>query len=382
MSATISIESTVFAGGDEGYHSFRIPAVLSLGDDRVLAFCEGRLESPDDAGQIDLVVRTSDDGGRTWGPLRVVSSADGYTSGNPAPVVDPASGDIVLLSCRNIGDVKEREVTISASGRNTRTVHLQRSSDRGDTWSAPVDISEQAKPEGWGWYATGPGHGIALTDPRWAGRLVVPGNHSMVPTAEPDRELHTYGGAHSLISDDGGHTWRVGFVDRNDADEINANENMVAELADGRLHFNARNHEGTLATRGGPRVAAWSSDGGETLDAVYAPATGIVSPIIQGSLLRWRDRLLLSAPSDPDRRRLMMINSSVDDGRTWQQAWQVSDAMAGYSDLVAMPDGSVGLLYETGEKSSFAELRFVTFTLADEAEVPENADLGAAEVAS
>ncbi|MDN5726127.1 MAG: glycoside hydrolase [Propionibacteriales bacterium] len=373
MSATISTESTVFTAGSDGYHTFRIPAVLATGGDRVLAFAEGRQLSPDDAGQIDLVLRISDDGGRTWGPLKVLSRADGFTSGNPAPVVDPATGDIVLLSCRNAGDVGEKEVTTASSGRNTRTVHLQRSTDRGETWSEPADITDQAKPAGWGWYATGPGHGIALTDRRWAGRLVVPGNHSMVPEGDQGRVLHTYGGAHCLISDDGGHTWRVGFVDRNDGDEINANENMIAELTDGRLHANARNHEGTLATKGAARVGAWSADGGETLEAAYAPATGIVSPIIQGSLLRQEDLLLVSAPSDPERRRQMMINISADDGRTWQQAWQVSDAMAGYSDLVALPDGRVGLLYETGEKKSFEKIRFLTFTLDDKI-APESDD--------
>jgi sialidase-1 len=35
--------------------------------------------------------------------------------------------------------------------------------------------------------------------------------------------------------------------------------------------------------------------------------------------------------------------------------------MAGYSDLVPLPDGRVGLFYEAGETSSFATLRFTSF---------------------
>ena len=43
---------------------------------------------------------------------------------------------------------------------------------------------------------------------------------------------------------------------------------------DGRLYFNARNHRGT----GPARVHAYSSDGGETLDAPYAGIDEITAP--------------------------------------------------------------------------------------------------------
>ena len=105
-----------------------------------------------------------------------------------------------------------------------------------------MEITSQVKPADWGWYATGPCHGIALR----SGRLVVPANHSFVP-AEAVEDLVRLNGGHCIISDDGGSTWSVGFVDRNDGVEINANETTVAELPDGRLYFNARNHQGTGA---------------------------------------------------------------------------------------------------------------------------------------
>ncbi|WP_346268248.1 hypothetical protein [Streptomyces sp. SCUT-3] len=44
------------------------------------------------------------------GPLKTVDDAGGDTVGNPAPVVDPASGDVVLLTCRTVGDVTKQQI--------------------------------------------------------------------------------------------------------------------------------------------------------------------------------------------------------------------------------------------------------------------------------
>ena len=69
----------------------------------VLAFAEARKNNCGDAGDIDLVVKRSEDGGRTWGVLQVVWNDSTNTCGNPTPVVDEKTGAIVLLSTWNIG---------------------------------------------------------------------------------------------------------------------------------------------------------------------------------------------------------------------------------------------------------------------------------------
>ena len=128
--------------------------------------------------------------------------------------------------------------------------------------------------------------------------------------------------------------------DRNDGAEINANETTVTELADGRLYFNARNHLGT----GPARVHAYSSDGGETLDAPYAGIDEITAPGIQGSVLRVAgERLLLSTPVHPELRRELTVFVSDDAGQAWRPGVVVHKEMAGYSDLVPLPDGQVGV---------------------------------------
>jgi sialidase-1 len=338
----------IFDPAGSGYHTFRIPSVLAHGS-VVLAFCEGRLHGAGDAGEIEVVLRRSLDSGLTWEPLQVVSAAAGKTCGNPVPLVDVGSGDIVLVTVQNGADAVETSLARGIDPVDGRRVYVQRSSDDGASWSPAVEITAQVKPDDWGWYATGPCHGITLR----SGRLVVPANHSFVPSAGLN-------GGHCIYSDDGGFTWSVGFVDRNDGAELNANETTVAELPDGRLYFNARNHQGT----GPARVHAWSSDGGETLDAPYAGIPEITAPGIQGSVLRLPDgRLLLSTPADPSVRRELTVFVSSDSGATWKPLRVVHEGMAGYSDLVLLADGSVGIFYEAGETSSFASLRFATFAL-------------------
>jgi sialidase-1 len=344
----------VFDPAGSGYHTFRIPSVVARGS-LVLAFCEGRLHGSGDAGEIEIVLRRSLDGGQTWLPPQVVSAKAGKTCGNPVPLFDPVSGDVVLVTVENGADAVEMSLARGTDPESGRRVFVQRSSDDGASWTPSVEITSQVKPADWGWYATGPGHGITLR----SGRLVVPANHSYVPS-EPVDDLIRLNGGHCIYSDDGGVTWSVGFVDRNDGAEINANETTVTELPDGRLYFNARNHKGT----GPARVHAWSSDGGQTLDAPYAGIPEITAPGIQGSVVCLPDgRLLLSTPVDPAVRRELTIFVSQDSGVSWRPAQVVHEGMAGYSDLVLLSDGSVGIFYEAGETSSFATLRFATFVL-------------------
>ena len=97
----------------------------------MLAFAEGRRGGSSDTGDIDIVLRRSTDGGCTWGPQQLVADQGPNTIGNPAPVVDPATGDVVLLSVRN-GPVTEAQILRGeASAEDTRRVFVQRSTDDG-----------------------------------------------------------------------------------------------------------------------------------------------------------------------------------------------------------------------------------------------------------
>lgn len=58
----------VFSQGEDGYHTYRTPSLLSEGYGTLLAFAEARRDDRADpgGGYIDLVYKLSRDGGRNW----------------------------------------------------------------------------------------------------------------------------------------------------------------------------------------------------------------------------------------------------------------------------------------------------------------------------
>src|SRR6185503_18957190 len=66
-------QTDVFIAGQGGYHTYRIPAIVVATNGAVLAFCEGRKNGAGDAGDIDVVLKRSADGGKTWEGMQVVA---------------------------------------------------------------------------------------------------------------------------------------------------------------------------------------------------------------------------------------------------------------------------------------------------------------------
>ncbi|MER5398699.1 sialidase family protein [Streptomyces sp. NPDC002599] len=344
--------SVPFRAGREGYASFRIPAVVATRTGTLLAFCEGRVGSAKDHGHIDIVLKRSADGGRTWGPLQIVANNGTNLAGNPAPVTLD-TGRVLLVHVRSAASATEdallRGKVKAADGRR---VWVQHSDDEGRTWSAPKEITAQVKKAGWRWYATTPGHALQLG----SGRVVVPGNHTLPPTGTDNGTEAKYNSGHCLLSDDRGATWYLGYLDENTNGYVNVNETTAAELPDGRVYFNTRNDSPSP----GNRADAHSLDGGRTLVKPFRPQAGLVTPIVQGSLLQLRDPdlLLYSGPADPDLRALMTVRASADGGTTWRSAHTVDGLPAAYSDLVRVDTDTVGLLYETGDFGAYETITF------------------------
>ncbi|MFI0774528.1 exo-alpha-sialidase [Streptomyces sp. NPDC021212] len=351
---------------DEGYFCFRIPAIVTSKDGTLLAFAEGRKDNCGDAGDIDLVLKRSTDGGRTWGPLQVVNEGGGDTHGNPAPVVDLRTGRILLASTYNTG----RDDSQSCDVPCDRTPHLQYSDDDGATWSTPRDLGPALLPPQWNsWYATGPVHGIQLKHGRHKGRLLF-----TVNTESHDGTRITSNHAALAYSDDGGRRWKIGAVDsypiaQDGTFRQKPSEMTLVERADGSVYVNGREQDGTDL---GHRDYAISRDGGESFAAPFRTLPDLSTPMVQGSVLRLRDagpdgpgRLLFSAPADPDRRRTMMIRSSWDEARSWEgtdRGKVVTTDWSGYSDMALISPGTVGLMYEGGAVDARDEIRFARFT--------------------
>ncbi|MFD5384187.1 exo-alpha-sialidase [Streptomyces sp. NPDC127074] len=353
--------SVPFRAGTEGYASYRIPAVVLTRAGTLLAFAEGRADSSADHGRIDLVLKRSADGGRTWGALQLVARNGDGTAGNPAPVVLDGGlhdGRVLLVHIRSAASATEDRIRRGeVSAADGRRVWLTYSDDDGASWSEAREITASTKRPEWRWYATTPGHALRLRYGPHAGRIVVAANHSLPPTVPGDDGTEgRYNGGHDLLSDDDGATWRIGYVDDNPDGYVNVNETTAAQLPDGRVYFNTR----TDATAPGTRADAHSGDGGATLDLPFRPQAGLVAPVVEGSVLHLGepDALLFSGPADPAYRALMTVRTSHDGGVTWRPTHTVNGLPAAYSDLVRLDDATVGLLYETGDFSAYSTITF------------------------
>jgi len=323
----------VFTSGTEGYHTYRIPGVVLTGEGTLLAFCEGRKTGRGDHGDLDLVLRRSADGGKTWEPMQLVYEEGGtaeITIGNPCPVVDRETGTVWLPFCRD----------------NDR-VFITQSTDDGRTWAPPVEITQDVKKPEWGWYATGPGHGIQLT----SGRMLIPCD---CRDAKGEVDWNKRGRSLVFYSDDHGQSWHLGGVTDLGMDECEA-----VELADGSIVLSMRQYRGPKQ-----RAFATSADGGMTWSKPELHPE-VHCPVCQSSILRYtlppneKNRILYSGPGGPGRSR-MTVRLSYDEGRSWPVAKVIHEGSAAYSDLVALPDGTIGCLYE---RDDYGKITFARLTL-------------------
>jgi sialidase-1 len=339
----------LYKADEEGYKCFRIPSLIVTSKGTVLAFAEARKDGCGDAGDIDLVVKRSEDGGKTWSKLHVVWSDSTNTCGNPAPISDEATGQIVLLSTWNLGVDHESDI-ISKVSKDTRHVFVLYSDDDGQRWSKPKEITTTVKQADWTWYATGPGRGIQLQKGKYKGRLVVPCNHIEAAT----RKNHS----HVIYSDDRGQSWKLGGTTLD-----GVNESAVAELSDGRLMLNMRN---AGASRW--RQVAISKNSGITWSSIY-PDTTLVEPVCQASLIRYKTAgkkfLAFSNPASQSVRAQMTVRMSSDNGKTWPFKKVLYQGPSAYSCLAELPDGNLGCLYEAGYKKPYEGIVFEKVTMED-----------------
>lgn len=335
-------ETDVFHAGSEGYHTFRIPALITTKGGAVLAICEGRKTGRGDHGDVDLVQKRSTDGGKTWGPVELIheqGSTAKITIGNPCPVVDQDTGVLWL-----------------PFNRDNDGVFVMSSSDDGRTWSQPREITGSVKHDNWTWYATGPGNGIQLTRGPMKGRLVIPCDHRVGGNKADKANWDNAGRSHVIYSDDHGTTWKLGG-----ATDYGMNECAVVELADGALMLHSRSYRGRAC-----RGVSLSKDGGQT----WQPTTddpALVESVCEASLIRysWPDAanakqglLVFSNPAVPKGRNHVTVRLSEDDGKSWPHSRLVCEGSSAYSSLAVLPGGEIGMLYERDDYKHLTLARF------------------------
>jgi sialidase-1 len=334
------------------HNNYRIPSLIVTKENTLLAFAEGRESG--DTGDIDMLLRRSTDNGKTWEDQIIVWDDRENTCGNPCPVVDHATGRIFLFMTWNLGDDREYDI-IRKKSKNTRVPYMTYSDDDGLTWSEPQSLMDTSKKPEWGWYATGPGVGIQMTSKNYKDRLIIPCNNSFNDPENMNRDGFGFG-AHVLISDDHGESWRMSELI---APEVN--ESQVVELEDGKLVMNMRSYNGKQS-----RAIAYSNDGGETWSEVMNDSQ-LVEPICQASFSKYGNykgkiMYLFSNPATPTNRTNMTIKLSFDETETWSNSKLIYSGPSAYSNLARLPNGNIGLFFEMGKNNPYEKMMFVSIS--------------------
>lgn len=356
--ADLRVEKTdLFTAGEAGYSLYRIPGIVVTPRGTVLAYCEARKRGGD-WGRIDIALRRSVDGGRSWSKPEIIVEVKGdlpmnplaaaqnldkpgeNTANNPVAIVDHETGAVHFLYCLEY-----------------MRLFYMRSEDEGQTWSKPVEITSSVEPfrEVYDWkvIATGPGHGIQLRRGEKKGRLVVPvwlstgtGGHAHRPSV-----------VSTIHSDDHGATWHCGEIAvPNTPEFINPNETAVVQLADGTVMLNSRNE-----SKSHRRLVTTSPDGA-TGWSTPAFDEELLEPICMAGMVRLpgsEATIAFSNPHNLDRadrreqpgggrdRKNLSIKLSRDEGQTWPVNRVLEPAGSGYSDLAALDD-VILCFYERG----------------------------------
>lgn len=356
--------------GDDNVDTYRIPGLTTTKNGTLLAIYDVRRErSRDLQGDIDIGVSRSTDGGNTWEPMRIALDRGKWGDlpekfngiSDACILVDDNTNTIFVAGLWMYGVLDDNGkwmegLTESSTAwqhqwsgkgsqpgfdvKQTCQFLITKSTDDGQTWSEPENLTRMCKKEEWWLWAPAPGHGITMKD----GTLVF-------PTQGRDKS----GKAFSNItwSRDGGTSWHT-----SNPASSGTTENMIVELSDGSIMINARdgNNKGNLSSTNG-RVISVTHDLGETWIAHSTSRGALIEPGCMASLHKHRytengqekSILVFSNPNSKSNRDHMTIKISFDDGETWpEKYWTLLDVGKGrgYSCLTSIDEQTIGILYE------------------------------------
>ncbi|WP_346237061.1 sialidase family protein [Niabella insulamsoli] len=248
---------------EQGYSRLQAPALTKASNGNLLLFAEGRsnpgnafervAQNTMPAGNTDIVMKRSTDNGSSWDDQMIVIAGEDSdeTYGFPQ-VVSTADGKIIL----HYSKLNTNLVNGSISYLPEQTMYQTVSTDNGQSWSTPVDITASLADVPRGYLKSSSAHGIELATGTYKNRLVMP---------------VVYGGKAVKVafSDDHGASWQTGAV----LGGSNNTAGSVVELADSRLMLVLTHGNASPQSK---RVS-YSSDGGATWTAPVSIGSGMAT---------------------------------------------------------------------------------------------------------
>jgi sialidase-1 len=335
-------QSDLFLHGENGVNTYRIPALLETNKGVLLAIADARRDSDNDLpGHISLVMRRSFDNGKNWEPFRTIQEVKEGGVGDASLLLDHSTGRIWCFFAYGPGGIGFRNSQPgTVTGSSTLQVHAIHSDDEGATWSEAVDLSPQLKDPSWQAMFATSGTDIQTSTGRFLVPLVVRDGKGVIHSV-------------NAYSDDHGKSWRTGELIGEETDE-----NHNVELKDGGILQNMRN--------GKTRAIAESHDGGVTFGPVTHDAA-LIDPSCNAGITRYRfdnKDLLIFTNAAGTRRENLTVKLSYDGGQTWPMARTINAGPSGYSTVISLHDGSIGVLYERGKINAEESITFARFNLA------------------
>lgn len=335
--------------GDDGVNTFRIPGIVQTDKGTLIAVYDIRYKNSNDLpGYIDVGMSRSTDSGYSWQPMKTIMSRGGPNDnsgvGDPSVLFDEATKTIWVAALWSKGN---RSIAGSIGGLSpdsTGQFLLVKSSDDGNTWSSPINITSQIKDPAWKILFQGPGRGIMMQD----GKLVFPAQYW-------DASNKPY--STIVYSDDHGSSWKGKLT----GPKSNTTESQVVETTPGTLMLNMRDN------RGGYRSIATTTNLGSTWTEHSTSYSALPDPVCMGSLIKakvkikgeMKEVLFFSNPATRSGRYNMTIKASADLGESWLTANQVlidERPCYGYSCLTKVDDNTIGIIYEGVKDLYFVKL--------------------------
>ena len=354
--------------GDGVVPPYRIPGITTASNGRLIT-AAARLVCGTDPGygQVDVVCRTSDDHGETWSDMIDVAVGTGKTSatenyfdtafGDPAIVADRTSDEVLIIAVAGC--------TVYGNGNTTRqnpnliaTIH---SKDNGDTWEAPVNVTEQI------YSLFDAGNPIQAA-------FVGGGKIFQSRIVKKDKYYRLYAamcarpnGNRVIYSDDFGRTWQA-LGGASALPAPGGDEPKCEEMPDGRVILSSRvgggriyniyTYSNTMTGEGSWSNSVKSTFAGSGLTPGGNSTNGeiLVVPVKRNSDQKEMYLALQSLPTGSGRTNvgiyykeltdLSDLNTVANFATDWNGFYQVSNTASAYSSMDLQADGRVGFIYE------------------------------------